>query len=200
VVIMALDVGDRRIGVAIADPGGQLATPIPAVVRRDGLRTRASIATVARERGATRILVGVPLGPNGEETVRSGLIRAFASGLGADLGLPIDFRDERSTTQDALARARQATDLPEGRRPVAARPPSPHAREALRRRIDSMAAAVLLQSHLDEDRARQTAHLDPMVTHADLSQALADALLDADDPASADDHAITSQRWPEARG
>jgi putative Holliday junction resolvase len=153
-VILALDVGARRIGVAVADPRGRLATPLGAVVRRDGRSdARAAIADVARERGATSLLVGVPLGPNGEETPRAASIRAFANGLAASLALPVAFRDERNTTQDALARRVAGVELPEGRRHGARRPPSPQAREAARRRLDAMAAAVLLQAHLDETLA-----------------------------------------------
>lgn len=184
-VIMALDVGARRIGVAVADPRGRLATPIGAIIRRDVGGTRAAIAAVARELGATALLIGLPLGPNGEETLRATSIREFADGLATALGLPVAFRDERNTTQDALTQSREATDLPEGRRRGARRPPSPTAREAARRRIDAMAAAVLLQAYLNEGISalgmsgeRQAPHV-PGFAPSDLSEALADALLDA---------------------
>lgn len=184
-VILALDVGDRRIGIAVADARGRLASPVGAVVRRDTAQTRDAIANVVRERAVTRLLVGVPLGPNGEETGRAVSIREFADGLATALGLPVAFRDERNTTQDALTQSREATDLPEGRRRGARRPPSPTAREAARRRIDAMAAAVLLQGYLNEGISalgmsgeRQAPHA-PGFAPSDLSEALAEALLDA---------------------
>ena len=152
--ILALDVGERRIGIAVADLRGRLASPVGAVLRRDAASTRAAIANVVRERAVTHLLVGVPLGPNGEETPRAASIREFAVGVATALGLPVAFRDERNTTQDAVLRSREATELPEGRRRGARRPPSPQAREAARRRIDAMAAAVLLQAYLDEGPAR----------------------------------------------
>ena len=152
--ILALDVGERRIGIAVGDLRGRLASPVGAVLRRDAASTRAAIANVVRERAATHLLVGVPLGPNGEETPRAASIRKFAADLAITLGLPVAFRDERNTTQDAVLRSREATELPEGRRRGARRPPSPQAREAARRRIDAMAAAVLLQAYLDEGPTR----------------------------------------------
>lgn len=231
-VIVALDVGERRIGVAVADPEGRLATPIGAIVRRDGPATCEAIATVMRERGGTRLLVGVPLGPNGEETLRASAIREFARAVADHLALPVAFRDERHTTQDALARSREVRELPEGRRRGARRPPSPHAREAARRRIDAMAAAVLLQAHLDEvinegqgqgprhrsfseyslpapSPERATAEergafdkcpRSQATPPADLSEALADALRDADDEVMPTGDAPAPSRAPGTRG
>jgi putative Holliday junction resolvase len=196
-VILALDVGERRIGVAVADPEGRLASLVGAVIRRDAASTRTAIAKVVRERAVTHMLVGVPLGPNGEETARAASIRQFAHGLASALGVHVVFRDERHTTQDALMRSREATELPDGRRRGARRPPSPQAREAARRRIDAMAAAILLQTYLDEviregdvrllpDSPKPSLHSPDAVgeeetTEAppDLSEALEDALLDA---------------------
>lgn len=229
-VIVALDVGERRIGVAVADPGGRLATPVGAVVRRDGPGTREAIATVMRERGGTCLVVGVPLGPNGEETPRAGAIRVFARGLADHLGVPVEFRDERYTTQDALARSRAKSEVPEGRRRGARRPPSPHAREVARRWIDAMAAAILLQAHLDEamnegQGSRQpppgamgevspgTAGDSPgpgkgqapttrMTTAvpSDVSELFADALRDADDDAVTAGDDAAPSRAPGTRG
>ncbi len=177
-VIVSLDVGDRRIGVAVADADGRLATPVGAIMRRDMAGTRAAISAIVRERGATLLLVGVPLGPNGEETPRATGIRAFASGLGAAVGLPVTFRDERFTTQDALARAREAEPVTPGRRRGSRPPPSAHAREAARRRVDAMAAAVLLQAHLDE--MREMAGLALQDTLADaIAEAATDAVAEA---------------------
>lgn len=196
-VTLALDVGDRRIGAAVADPEGRLATPLGAVPRRDVAGTRAAVAAISGGRAVTHLLVGVPLGPNGEETARATAIRAFATTLAEGLGVPVTFRDERNTTQDALARARATTESPDGRRRGARRAPSPHAREAARRRIDAMAAAVLLQAHLDEARTtpgREAASAsgspaDDGVAAA-LAQALADALLDdgGETPGTCEDH------------
>jgi|GEM_PF-127429 putative Holliday junction resolvase len=203
-VIVALDVGERRIGVAVADPGLRLATPVGAVVRRDGPGTRAAIATVMRERGGTRLLVGVPLGPNGEETPQAGAIRAFARGIADHLGVPVEFRDERHTTQDALARSREVSDVPEGRRRGARRPPSPHAREGARRRLDAMAAAVLLQAHLDEaiNEGQGQGASTRMTTAvpSDLSEALADALRDAADEGMPTSDGPAPSRAPRTRG
>ena len=78
-VIIALDVGDRRIGVAASDPTGLLASPVGAIIRTDLAATLDGISSVVRDRSATSILVGVPLGLQGEATKRSEDIRLLAT-------------------------------------------------------------------------------------------------------------------------
>ncbi len=170
-VIIALDVGDRRIGVAASDPTGLLASPVGAIIRSDLASTLDGIGSVVRDRGATSMLIGVPLGLQGEATKRSEDIRALARRIGAHIGLPIVFRDERNTSQDA-SRMATAVDLAGGHvdtfgdgssagrrgrlRPI----PSVREREARRRRIDALAATVLLQAYLDERRRHEDALTD----------------------------------------
>ena len=85
-VIIALDVGDRRIGVAASDPTGLLASPVGAIIRTDLAATLDGISSVVRDRSATSILVGVPLGLQGEATKRSEDIRLRATRIGAHTG------------------------------------------------------------------------------------------------------------------
>lgn len=172
-VIIALDVGDRRIGVAASDPTGLLASPVGAIIRTDLASTLDGISSVVRDRGATSILVGVPLGLQGEATKRSEDIRLLAARIGAHTGLPMVFRDERNTSQDASQMA-TAVDLAGGHvdalgdgsstgRRTRLRPiPSAREREARRRRIDALAATVLLQAYLDERRRLEDALTDAL--------------------------------------
>jgi putative Holliday junction resolvase len=172
-VIIALDVGDRRIGVAASDPTGLLASPVGAIIRTDLASTLDGISSVVRDRSATSILVGVPLGLQGEATKRSEDIRLLASRIGAHTGLPMVFRDERNTSQDA-SRMATAVDLASGHvdalgdgsstgRRARLRPiPSAREREARRRRIDALAATVLLQAYLDERRRLEDALTDAL--------------------------------------
>ncbi|MSQ43052.1 MAG: Holliday junction resolvase RuvX [Chloroflexi bacterium] len=172
-VIIALDVGERRIGVAASDPTGLLASPVGAIIRNDLASTLDGIGSVARDRGATAILVGVPLGLLGEATTRSEDIRSLANRIEAHTGLPMVFRDERNTSQDAL-RLATAGDLAGGHvdalsggsstgRRARLRPiPSVREREARRRRIDALAATVLLQAYLDERRRLEEALKDAL--------------------------------------
>ena len=172
-VIIALDVGDRRIGVAASDPTGRLASPVGAIIRTDLASTLDGISSVVRDRSATSILVGVPLGLQGEATKRSEDIRLLAARIGAHTGLPMVFRDERNTSQDA-SRMATAVDLAGGHvdalgdgsstgRRTRLRPiPSVREREARRRRIDTLAATVLLQAYLDERRRLEDALTDAL--------------------------------------
>ncbi len=123
--ILALDYGSARCGVALSDPTGTIATPLPPIERvatRSGL---GRVAALVRERGVERIVVGLPLSLAGSETSQTAETRAFAERLRARLpDVPVELYDERLTTR------------------LAARDPSRHASE------DSRAAAHLLQSWL----------------------------------------------------
>ncbi len=176
-VMIALDVGDRRIGVAASDPTGLLASPVGAIIRNDLGSTLDGIRSVVRERGATAILVGVPLGLLGEATSRSETIHSLADRIAAHTGLPMVFRDERNTSLDA-SRLANAVDLAGGHvdalgdasatgRRARLRPiPSVREREARRRRIDALAATVLLQAYLDERRRFEDALKDALDVRA----------------------------------
>jgi putative Holliday junction resolvase len=136
---MALDVGGRRIGVAIADETGAIATPI-AVLQR-GRGDLAELARLVREWGVDRLVVGLPTGLSGREGPQAADVRAYAQRLAETLGPepPIEFWDERLTTAIA-ERALIATG----------------ARRAQRKaQIDAVAAAVILQGYLDAQRHRR---------------------------------------------
>jgi len=98
--ILALDVGDRRIGIACSDPTGLLASPV-GVYRRTGLeRDLDHLASVAAEYEADRIVVGLPVNMNGSEGAQAEKTRAFAEAL-RSRGLRVEFWDERLTTVEA---------------------------------------------------------------------------------------------------
>ena len=104
--VMALDVGDRRIGVALSDPTGMLATPLTAV---DRVAAKPSdideILRIAREHDAESIIVGLPLSLSGAEGDQAKGVRAFISDLSARTGLPVDTVDERYSTVQEIGRA-----------------------------------------------------------------------------------------------
>ena len=125
--ILALDHGAARCGVAISDPTGTLATPLPVTERPNTRRGRAAIADLAREHGVERIVVGLPLTLAGTEGQQAAEARAFAERLEAALGLPVELYDERLTTRQA-ERMGGSADL------------------------DSRAAAHLLESYLAHHR------------------------------------------------
>jgi len=133
--VLALDPGERRVGVAVSDPLGITAQPHDVLNATDpGLLRR--IERLAADLGVTRIVVGLPVGLSGVEGPAAVAARSFGAGVGEATGLPVEFYDERFTTVSA-ERVLVAAGL-SGRR-----------RRAVR---DRVAAAVLLQAYLDGGR------------------------------------------------
>jgi putative Holliday junction resolvase len=133
---MGLDVGERRIGVAIADELGMIASPAGVVQRGDGDLQR--ILETARAQRAGVIVIGLPMGLSGREGPQAATVRAFAESLAqaADDSLEIVFWDERLTSTMA-ERALAAQGRKKNRRSG---------------EIDAVAAAVILQGYLDAER------------------------------------------------
>ena len=128
--VLAIDYGEARAGLAISDPTGTFATPVPAVEPPDPQ----DIARVATEREAEMIVVGLPKSLSGDEGPQAAVTRRFADELGGVCDLPIEFYDERFTTRMA-SRTRRTTKS--------------------RSDEDSIAAAHLLEGFLDALRVRQ---------------------------------------------
>jgi putative holliday junction resolvase len=101
--VLALDFGSARCGVAVSDPTGTLATPLDPVVRANTRRGLDRLATVVRETGAERVVVGLPLSLGGGDSAQTAESRAFAERLAARLGdgVPVELYDERFTTRIA---------------------------------------------------------------------------------------------------
>jgi len=135
---LGLDVGERRIGVAIADELGMIASPLAMIERRRG--DLAEIGDLARTRNVDRLVIGLPTGMSGREGPQAATVRAFATELMAviDPELRIEFWDERLTTAVAERALRD-----QGRK-----------RNRRKGEVDAMAAAVILQGYLDRNRER----------------------------------------------
>lgn len=132
---LALDVGNRRIGVAVSDELGITAQPVLTLERRRSPREDLrSLARLARRYGVVGIVVGNPVHLSGEQSPQAAKTQAFASQLGELSGLPIHLWDERLTTREAHQ------ILYEAGRP----------RQEHRRVVDQVAATLILQSFLDE--------------------------------------------------
>jgi putative Holliday junction resolvase len=130
---LGLDVGRARIGLALADDVLRTARPHSAVARRGDAADLSAIAEVARAFEVTRAVVGLPLNMDGTEGSSARFARGFAEKLGAALGVPVEFQDERLSTFEAEGRLREQGFT---------------ARDQ-RQRIDAEAAAVILQGWLD---------------------------------------------------
>src|SRR3954467_9234709 len=99
--VLALDYGEARCGAAVSDPTGTLATPLSAVERPATRRGLDRVVALAREQGAERVLVGLPLTLAGEEGAPAEETRRFAERLAERLDVPVDLHDERLTTRQA---------------------------------------------------------------------------------------------------
>ena len=136
--VMALDVGERRIGIAVSDPLGILATPLMTLERRSWAEDLAALRRMIREREVVRVIVGHPVHMNGRAGEQARHSERFAQRLAEALGPdgpPVELWDERLSTQAAARRVRERG----GRRRVD---------------LDAAAAAVILQEWLEAHRRR----------------------------------------------
>ncbi len=137
--VLGIDWGKRRIGLAVSDPDGVIATPVGTLESRGRKQDLEAIRALVAERGVTEIVVGLPVHMNGSRGEAAAAAEEFAAGLAHATGLPVETLDERWTTAEA-DRA-----LSEGGR---------SARERRKRAIDSMAATILLRTWLEIRRGR----------------------------------------------
>jgi putative Holliday junction resolvase len=130
---MAIDWGERRIGLAISDPSGLIATPAGVIVRKTGKRPPvAELVRRAVSLEARGIVMGLPLDGEGDDTPRSLECRTIAAELARRTALPVALLDERFTTAAALRGVRESGGRTRDRKPD----------------IDALAASVLLQQAL----------------------------------------------------
>jgi putative Holliday junction resolvase len=137
--VAGLDVGNRRIGVAVSDVTGTLARPL-GVLQTSGLegdaidRAVAELARLAAEvDGLASLVVGLPRRLDGSPNDMTPRVQAFAAALGARIGVPVILQDERLTSREAESR-------------LALREKDWRARK---KQIDAAAAAIILQDYLD---------------------------------------------------
>jgi putative Holliday junction resolvase len=139
--VLALDYGSKRIGIAVSDPDGEFAFPAGVLERRGGKKDLEALRELVRERDVTRILVGLPLHLDGREGTEADAARAFALAVGEATGLPVELLDERWTTREAERSLRDA---------------QPRRGRRQRTRVDAAAAALLLRTFLERERARES--------------------------------------------
>ena len=134
--ILAIDLGEQRIGLALSDPTGQIAGGIRTI--RRGLRDEemAAIRAIIVGEGVVRIIVGMPLGMNGQPGVQAELTRRWVEFLRRHTDLPIEVVDERLTS----VQAHRSLDSMGVRR------------RQQRQHVDGVAATLLLQGYLDGHR------------------------------------------------
>ena len=140
--LLALDVGDRRVGVAVSDEGALIATPLTVIRRSSKVEDFAKIARLVREQGAKSLVIGHPLNADGSAGPQARRVERYAAAMSEALRLeglsvPMIMWDEHGSTQRA-----QALMISAGR-----------SAKDRRQRIDAAAAAVILQDYLEEQHS-----------------------------------------------
>lgn len=151
--ILGVDLGERRIGLAIAEPDGLSARPFTTISRARSLAPQddaKTLARIAREQRVAELVVGLPLEASGVHGPMAEAATTWAGAVAEMLGLPLTMRDERLSSH--LAESRLGP-MPRGR---SGGPPSRTQRDRYRERVDREAAAIILQDELDARRARVT--------------------------------------------
>jgi putative Holliday junction resolvase len=134
--VLGIDYGKRRIGLAVSDPTGTIASPLETVLRRAGKRPPLTrLSEVARQHGVERIVLGLPLDLRGEETSWCAEIREVGERLSSRLEVPVEYVDERFTSVRA-ERAVRSIGLRRSQREE-------------KGRVDAAAAVLILQAWLD---------------------------------------------------
>src|SRR5580658_2253798 len=136
---MGLDVGDRRIGVAVSDSLGLTAQPVLTLVRTNRRQDLKSLKRLIRKYGCSGIIVGNPLYMSGDQSPQAAKAQAFAQTLRDETELPVHLWDERLTTTEAHRHLH-----------ASGRPGSEH-----RAVVDQVAAVLILQSYLEARRTNQ---------------------------------------------
>jgi len=136
---MALDVGEKRVGVAVSDETGTIATPRPPILRQDAVHDLARIKRLGEALQVSRIVVGWPRSLNGQRGPQARLVEAFVERLRQAVPWPVELVDERLSTKEA-ERVLIAQDVRRSRR---------------RSLVDGLAAAMILETYLGRRRAGQ---------------------------------------------
>ncbi len=134
--VLGLDIGSARIGVAVSDPTGSVATPLAVLDARELARDPRALARLAEDYEAELLLVGLPLTLAGEEGPQAADVRVLADRLAAVISLPVVYFDERNSTAEARRTMREAGVSEREQRGT----------------LDMVAAAIFLQAWLDARR------------------------------------------------
>ena len=135
--LLGLDIGSKRIGVAVSDELGMLASPVAMVLR--GRNDRAEFRKLIAAWQPDKLIAGLPTGMSGREGPQAAETRAYAEKLAVELDLPLEYWDERLSSAVA-----ERSLIEAGVR-----------REQRKEKIDAMAAAIMLQGYLDRKRFKR---------------------------------------------
>ena len=140
---MGLDIGDSRIGVALSDPLGILASPLTIINRADESAAIEKIAAIIREKEVVKVIAGLPLNMDGSRGKQAEKTASFVKVLNRHIQVPIEYWDERLSTINARELIREVR------------------KTSRNTRYDAAAAALILQSYLDETARANQIQEDP---------------------------------------
>ena len=140
--VLGLDVGDRRIGVAMSDPIGLTAQPLMTLERSGAAADTEALRALVEQHGVERVIVGLPLTLRGEQGPQANKVVAFADRLRQRLPVPVQLLDERFTTIQGTRSLLESGVSSRKRRAV----------------IDQVAAQLILQQFLDASRPAESDH------------------------------------------
>jgi 23S rRNA pseudouridine1911/1915/1917 synthase len=149
--LLGIDLGTRRVGVAISDQDGRIATPLAQLEPRNDADLVDQVADLAENEGVGGVVVGDPRHPSGDQSEGSRAAARLAESLGSRLRRPVWLWDERLTTFAAEAALREAAPARPRRRSGRT---STRARAAQRSRVNQLAATLILQDFLDTHRGK----------------------------------------------
>ena len=160
--LLGVDLGERRIGIALAPDEAGSALPLTTLRRaREPRADAAALQVLIDSHGVVELVVGLPLEAAGQEGTQAAITRRWVDAVGTILAIPVTLRDERLTSHLAETR------LGPMKRGRSGGPPSKTQRDAYRARVDREAAAIILQDELDTRagrRASMTRTPDPQET------------------------------------
>lgn len=138
-IILSVDLGKARTGIAVCDKGEMLASPVEVIREYNRERLLQRVSALAQERKAEMLVLGLPRNMDGSEGESAQNARAFGAELHALCGLPVDFSDERGTTITAHSFLNETNTRGKRRKET----------------VDAVAATIILQNYLDFRRNQQ---------------------------------------------
>jgi putative Holliday junction resolvase len=136
--VLGLDLGERRIGLAVSDAARVIAFPLGALDRKSLATDVEALCALIRERGVAAVVVGLPLHLDGRPGTGAAAARRFAERLGAACALPVSLVDERMTTVIA---ERALREEPRGRK---------RGKRPAKGQVDALAATMILRTYLEQ--------------------------------------------------
>jgi len=134
--VLGLDIGEKRVGVALSDSSGRVATPLTVIDSKAAQKNGAELVRIVADYEIDHIVVGLPLTMEGEQGPQARRVLSLSRRITERLGLPVVYVDERLSSAEAVRRMRDSGET----------------EREMRGSVDMVAAALFLQTHLDERR------------------------------------------------